>query len=311
MDVTTFDALSNVEYRKHSIYRFTDQIWKIVQFYDDRQRTGPGPIENRHTYDEKLASSMSRSKRCILEDALCNPWDYFVTLTISPEHDRGDLVGWRKTFLQWLRDRRKRGSDIAYLLIPERHEDGSWHAHGLLRGVPDTEIESFYTMRKRGEKVPTFLVKGDYFNWIPYSDKFGFCSLGKIDKPIAASFYCTKYITKDNSRLVNEKGCHLYFHSRPLLRPEKLTDIYTRSPELERLLTAKHEFCATGFAFPGHKLGWSDFLSLDCSSLDPIDFSDLVPLDDQAAMAEADAYYDFEQMAIEKYSRRCAFGKWI
>ena len=311
MNLTPFSPTSSVDFRKHSIYRFTDEIWKIVQFYDDRERTGPGPIENHQSYDEKLASSMSRSKRCILEDALCNPWDYFVTLTISPEHDRDDLNGWRKTFLQWLRDRRKRGSDISYLLIPERHEDGSWHAHGLLRGIPDTEIESFVAMRKRGVKVPSYLVRAGYLNWIPYGEKFGFCSLGKINRPIAAAFYCTKYVTKDNSRLVSDKGCHLYFHSRPLNRPDKLTDIYTRSPELERLLSQKHDFCATGFAFPGHQLDWADFLSLDTSTIDPIDFSQFVPLEDASAMAEADAYYDFEQLVMEKYARKCNYRRYI
>lgn len=303
MNVTPFPSTELVDFRKHSVYRFTDNIWKIVQFYDDRERSGPGPVENRKSYDEKLPASVSRAKRCILEYALCNHWDYFVTLTISPEHDRDDLQSWLKTFLQWLRDRRKRGSDIKYLLIPERHENGSWHAHGLFAGVPAHEIETFYSMRKRGIKVPNYLVKAGYLNWIPYSEKFGFVSLGKINNPIAAGFYCTKYVTKDNSRMVNELGWHLYFHSRPLLRPDKLVDLYTRSPEIDRLLTAKYEFCATGFVLPRHSVGWADFMALDGSLAEPIDFSYLDPMDDRGAMAESDAYYEYDQLCIDKWSK--------
>ena len=301
MVVTSFIPDSLVEFRKHSVYRFTDNIFKIVQFYDDRERTGPGPIENRKSYDEKLPAAVSRAKRCILEYALCNPWQYFVTLTISSEYDRNDLQGWLKTFLQWLRDRRKAGSQISYLLIPERHEKGTWHAHGLLSGVSDDEIETFKAMRKRGVKVPDKLVMSDYLNWRPYSEKFGFVSLGRLHDPIAAAFYCTKYVTKDNTRMVNDVGCHTYFHSRPLFRPDKLADLYTRSPEIDRLLTRKYEFCATGFAFPRHRLGWADFIALDGSCIEPIDFLYLDPLDNSAAMAEADAVYAWDQMVIDRY----------
>ena len=303
MDVTTYSPDTLLEFRKHSVYRFTDNIWKIVQFYDDRERLGPGPVENRKSYDEKLPAAVSRAKRCILEYALCNQWDYFVTLTISPEYDRNDLQDWLKKFLQWIRDYRKRGYEIKYLLIPERHVKGTWHAHGLICGIPDCDIETFKCMRKRGVKVPTALVNSAYLNWIPYSEKFGFVSLGIIKNPISAAFYCTKYVTKDNTRTVNEVGCHTYFHSRPLLRPDQLVDLYTRSPEIDRLLTGKYEFCACGFAFPSHGLGWADWMALDGSSIDPIDFSYLDPIDDPAAVLEADSYYAFDQMVIDRFCK--------
>lgn len=301
MKITSYGDAVPVEWRKHSVYRFTDNIWKIVQFYDDRERHGPGPRENQKTYEEKLPASISRAKRVILELALCNPWDYFVTLTISPDSDRKNLKAWLEKFLQWLRDQRKKGQELSYVLIPERHEDGSWHAHGLLRGVRDVDVESFSAMRKRGVKVPTKLVKGGYLNWTPYYEKFGFVSLGKIKDPVACAFYCTKYVTKDNSRMVNDVGWHLYRASRPLLRPEHLTDLYTRSPEIDQLLTGKYEFCAVGFALPKHDVSWADFVALDDS---PIDFSSMNPLDAYAdAKLEAEQFYEYEQMALNYWSR--------
>lgn len=301
MKLTPYGAHAPIDFRKHAVYRFTDQIWKIVQFYDDRERHGPGPCENHKSYEEKLPASISRAKRVILELALCNPWDYFVTLTISSDSDRTNLRQWLETFLQWLRDQRKKGQELAYVLIPERHEDGSWHAHGLLYGVRPEDVESFYSMRKRGVKVPTKLVKGGYYNWTPYGEKFGYVSLGKIKNPVACAFYCTKYVTKDNSRLVNDVGWHLYRASRGLLRPEQAFEMYTRSPEIDRLLTGKYEFCSVGFALPRHDISWADFVALqdydiDFSALDPLD-----PCDD--AMIEAERYYEYEQIALEYWSK--------
>ena len=301
MKITPYGPYDLVEQRKHTVYRFTDNIWKIVQFYDDQERLGPGPAVKHKSYDEKLPASISRAKRVILELALCNPWDYFVTLTISSDSDRTNLQGWLDSFLQWLRDQRKKGQDLAYVLIPEQHLDGSWHAHGLLKGVRDADVESFYSMRKRGVKVPSKLVKGGYLNWIPYGEKFGFVSLGRIKDPVACAFYCTKYVTKDNSRLVSDVGWHLYRSSRGLLRPDKMFDLYTRSPDIDRLLTGKYEFCSVGFALPRHDIDWADFVSLDEG---PVDFCSMDPLDSYAdAMSEAERYIEYEQIALDYWGR--------
>lgn len=301
MKLTSYGAGELIDLRKHSVYRFTDNIWKIVQFYDDRDRHGPGPRENHKTYDEKLPASISRTKRVVLELALCNPWDYFVTLTIAPDHDRDHLKAIFPVILQWLRDQRKKGQKLDYLLIPERHKNGSWHFHGFLHGVRESDLESFRAIRKRGNELPPKLVKGNYLNWTPYSQKFGFCSLGNIRDPVACAFYITKYITKDNTMLVDEVGLHKYSASRPLLRPERFCEMYTRSPEIDRLLTGKYEFCSVGFALPKHDVTWADFVDLRD---DPIDFGLMEPLDSyDAAKAEAEGYYEYEQMALAYWSR--------
>lgn len=290
-----------LESRRHIVHRYTESIFKIVQLYDDRERHGPGPREKHKSYQEKLPASISRTKRVILELALCNPWDYFVSLTIAPDHDRDHLMAIFPVILQWLRDQRKKGQQLDYLLIPERHKNGSWHFHGFLHGVRESDLESFRAMRKRGVVLPPKIVKGNYLNWTPYSEKFGFCSLGKMRNPVASAFYCTKYITKENTMLVDEIGLHKYSASRPLLRADKLCEFFNRSPDIDRLLT-HHDFCATGFALPEHGFSWADFVSLDES---PIDFSGFAPLDSfEDAKSEAEQYYEYEQMALDYWSRR-------
>lgn len=94
-------CVSPGEDRSHSVYRYTDQIYKVVQWYTVRGHFGPGPAENR---------------------------------------------------------------------------------------------------------LPRKLINSEYMNWTAYMEKFGFCSFGRINNPVAAGFYITKYITKDNDRMVQDVG---------------------------------------------------------------------------------------------------------
>lgn len=295
------------EDRDHTVWRYTDQIYKIVQFPTVRLRFGPGPKAEQKHYDKKLESSLSRAQRVILEKALCNKWDWFCTFTIAEEKaDRKDLAAWWERFSQWLRDKRKQGNDIRYLIIPERHEDGSWHAHGLLSGIPADELISFRQMDKdgyrsaEGHRLPYKIRKAGYMNWIAYQEKFGFCSLGKLRNPVAAGFYVTKYMTKEHDRMVSDVGLHTYYVSRGLASATKHVDFYGRDPWIDKLLVNKYEWCSTGMTHVHHDLDWTFLLEYS-------DFDQFQPLDFQAvaehsvyddAAAEADSYFDFEQLVL-------------
>lgn len=295
------------EDRSHSVYRYTDQIYKVVQFYQVRQFLGPGPAESQKHYDKKLESSVSRTKRVILEKALCNPWEWFCTFTIAESKmDRNDLVAWRDSFTQWMRDQRKKGFPIQYLIVPERHQDGSWHAHGLFSGLPESELISFKEMDKRGyrsangRRLPPKLRFSNYKNWTAYQDKFGFCSFGKIVNPVAAGFYITKYITKDNDRMVQDVGLHSYYASRGLQGATKHVDFFGRDPAIDRLLVNKYDFCATGMTHVKDNCDWTfcqEFVSF--GDLEPLEFCSGLENEKSAPELEADEYYKFEQIALK------------
>ena len=299
-------CISPGEDRPHSVYRYTDQIYKIVQFYSVYPHLGPGPKETQKHHEKKLDSSISRTKRVILEKALCNSWDWFCTFTISPDkYDRQNLVAWRDSFTQWMRDQRKKGLPIRYLIVPEQHKDGSWHAHGLFSGLTETDLITFKEMDKQGyrtpdgRRLPPKLIKSGYFNWMPYMEKFGFCSFGKISNPVAAGFYITKYITKDNDRMVKEVGLHSYYASRGLLGAEKHVDFYGRFPEIDQFLVNEYDFCRTGMTHLVHGLDWSfclDYMSFP-EVMEPLGFQ--AQEEKTAPELEADAYYDFEQLAFK------------
>lgn len=293
--------------RDHAVWRYTDKIYKVVQFYSVRLRYGPGDKAQQKHYDEKLSSSISRAQRVILEKALCNDWEWFCTFTISDEKaDRKDLAAWWSKFSQWLRDQRKKGHNIRYLLVPERHENGAWHAHGLIAGVPENELISFRKMDKQGyrspdgRRLPWKLRKNNYYNWTAYQEKFGFCSFGKLRNPVAAGFYITKYITKEKDRMVQDVGLHTYYVSRGLAGATKHVDFYGRDPFIDSLLQNKYDFCATGMTHVKHHLDWTFCLDLvDSSILEPLDLAAVASAGEvDPALQEADDYYQFEQMMI-------------
>lgn len=303
MTVSGSDFTSPVEYRPHTLYRYTDQVFKIVQFYKVRlPRFGIEKKESQH-YDFKLDASLSRSRRVLLELALCNRWDYFCTFTQDKAlRDRVDLKKFHSDLTQFIRDQRKKGFPIKFVFVPELHEDGtSWHVHGLLTGVPSDQLISFAEMDRRGyrtpagRRLPLRLRNSSFMNWTAYQSKFGFCSLGKIRNPVASGFYITKYITKESDRMVREVGLQSYWPSRNgLLKAEKHLDFYGRDPSIDALLTNKYEFCKTGMTFPVHGLDWS-------FGSEFIDFYDLAPLDisDFEIMEEVEEVEAFDQLIME------------
>lgn len=164
--------------------------------------------ENRGKVNyEKLSNNISRAKSSVLEISLCNPWDYFVTLTLDKnKYDRYNLNGYVKDLGQFIRDQRKKyNTDIKYLLIPEQHRDGAWHIHGFLYGLKSKMLkENAY----------------GYLDWIDYTCKFGYCSIDKIKDKNKASSYITKYISKDFSKGVLKLNAKMYYCSRGLKRAE-------------------------------------------------------------------------------------------
>lgn len=159
-------------------------------------------------YYNRYSNSISRTKNKIFEYCYCNDFDYFVTLTINPsKYDRFNLSKYYKDFSQFIRDYRKKYNiDIQYLFVPELHKDGSWHMHGLIKGIPLNHL----TINCNG-----------FLDWEAYRNKFGFISLDKIQNKEACSIYMTKYITKDFFKNIKlNKGNKLYYCSRGLKTSE-------------------------------------------------------------------------------------------
>lgn len=228
----------------YTIHQYTEEIYKVICFKGVRD---PEKVllrdrsEDRHN-DTKLDSNFSRARSMVLQYALCNPWEYFFTGTLDQaKFDRYDLDTYSARLMQFIRDKRKKyAAKFQVLLVPEQHKDGAWHIHGLVHDLPETALAPFTP------PTPRHLIENGFLNWPDYMEKFGFCSLAPIRDPVATAFYITKYVSKDLSRRAGDLGKHLYFHSRPLRKAEKASEVYLYNPELEDYCTADFDFCKTG-----------------------------------------------------------------
>ena len=179
---------------------------------------------NRNKNDEKLDNNISRTKSKIFEYALCNDFEYFVTLTLDKSKiDREDINNYIKKLGQYIRDIRKStGQKIQYLLIPEKHKDNkNWHMHGLIKGLQDLrryDVSENIPKRMKDKILKYREDNLSLYEWPGYSKRFGFNCIEPIRNKDACSRYITKYISKnvDNDMGVTEKNKKKYYCSRGL-----------------------------------------------------------------------------------------------
>lgn len=220
-DVATLKKYTDNYYRI-TIHRILRRSGYEAEDGEDNHRGGK---KNTAETEEKMQASLSRTRSKIFELAICNEWEYFVTLTLNPEyHDRNDLNSYKRKLTTWIKNyNRLHNTNIKYLLIPENHKDGSWHMHGLIKGLPEKHLHEF----SKEEKLPTRILiemgRGHkIYSWPAYAKKFGYITMSLIINAESVSKYITKYITKNmiSTRIgLNE---HLYYCSRGLKRAEMI-----------------------------------------------------------------------------------------
>lgn len=171
----------------------------------------------------KLDNSLSRTRSRVWELAICNSWDYFCTLTLDKEkHNRFDLAKTYSIMAKWFNNLNNRTeANLRYLLMPELHKDGAWHFHGLLQGLPASQITPFTLDDHLPQRLRLMLQAGrQLYNWPAYAQRFGYVTLEGILDPDRCAAYMTKYITKDLQNSSVELNHHLYYCSHGLKRAE-------------------------------------------------------------------------------------------
>lgn len=187
--------------------------------FEDRKFTAKGEAGN----DTKLYNNIVRARSRIFELALCNPWEWFVTLTLDPKkYDRKDLAKFIKDLSQMIRDyRKKNGITVKYLLIPEHHKDGCWHLHGLFMGLPEERLCKFQANQHLPVRILERIEQGvPVYTWVDYAVRFGYCVFEPVKNPTAVSKYITKYITKEMLNTIRELNAHSFYASQNLQRSE-------------------------------------------------------------------------------------------
>ena len=159
--------------------------------------------------EDNKRRSAARAKQNIYDICRNENWDWFVTLTLNPEKvDRYNYNECSKKVSQWLKNCRKKCPDLKYIIVPEMHDDGAFHFHGLLANIENLVITcSGHKAKKTGDII---------YNLDSY--RFGWSTMTKVKNNDAVIKYMTKYITKELIGMV--KGKKKYWVSRNVERPK-------------------------------------------------------------------------------------------
>lgn len=202
----------------------------------------PEPEQDEDRPSVKFDSALSRAKNMVRELALCNRWEYFVTLTFDDRWDRYSLKDRLKEFLQWIQNCNKSGASIRYLLVPEFHQDGAVHFHALMSGIePSPRPFNWPESVNRKED-------GSYYDiWKDYSDRYGYSAVEPVNDPVAVGFYVSKYITKSLAESSEFVGVHTYYRSRGLQRALEVGSLYHECWALDKACKFSNSFYKFGF----------------------------------------------------------------
>lgn len=163
------------------------------------------PIKTKevdYNSDEVKRCSLSRTKKNIRELALCNSFEYFATITISSQKsDRYSLSDCQENLKKILHKIKRNNKDFGYLIITEKHKDGAFHFHGLIKGISD-----LYTN------------DNGYLCSQIFTNELGYNSFSPIKSYEKCCNYICKYITKD---CIKNTHNQIYISSRGLKKSIK------------------------------------------------------------------------------------------
>lgn len=202
-------------------YPLNDKPYKHILLYGGRG-CSHAPVE-RSESPERLPESLSRSRRLVRDYILCNPFDYFCTFTFDGGRvDRYNYKECASKLTKFFNNfRNRKAPDFRYIVIPEFHEDGAIHFHGMVSGLPKDEFEVPDKIPKRvGKQVLLVPNTQQYVRWKSY--KLGFFSCSLIKNYPASANYVSKYITKDLMEI--PPGQKIVLHSTGLHKPELIFD---------------------------------------------------------------------------------------
>lgn len=230
--VATMEYSRTFDYNVGILKQYTEDFIKLIRFPKLRQSGWEETKPKKKSIDEptldentRLENSISRSKSKVFELALCNEWQYMVTVTQDEKkRDRYNLSSLKKSHGDVIRNHNAyHDTDIRYLTVPEPHKDGAWHMHGLYMGIPDSELTPYTLDMKLPHSIRKKLLAGkQVYNWSLLSERFGWVVVEPIESRKGCAGYISKYITKELAKSKVKFNEHLYYCSRGLKRAKVL-----------------------------------------------------------------------------------------
>lgn len=133
---------NDVYQTKYFMYQYNDTNFRILKQKSCRNKGFELIDKAKEVFhvdkEECERISLSRSKRFIREICLCNNFTHFVTLTINKDYcNRYDIdvaqEHLKNILHNYQRICKRSGEDFKYILITEKHKDGAFHFHGLMK----------------------------------------------------------------------------------------------------------------------------------------------------------------------------------
>lgn len=171
--------------------------------------------DNKKNKEDNIKRSIRRTKQQIYDICQSNEWEYFYTITLDKQKiDRYNYDILSKKVSQRLKNICKK-YDFKYILVPERHKDGAFHFHGLIKG--DIKLIDSGKRTKAGDII---------YNWENWN--LGYSTVTEVKSQKKVAGYITKYITKELVELT--KGRKRYWCSKGLNKPEE-KNLYIKNYE--------------------------------------------------------------------------------
>jgi len=211
------DVLSNARVKK---YPTSDvlQIANVPIFrrpgFEERERPYAVPAKGGARDPERaLAVSRARAKAAVRDIAMCNQFTHFFTWTLDPAKiDRYDRDAIKKRVYHFLKNTSHR-KGFSYVCVPELHEDGAIHFHGLC-GLGSVKLVR--AINPHSGKELSDPAGRPVYNMSDWT--LGFSTCVPIDENYERTCnYLTKYLSKGTEKIFGK----WYLSSRALIkRPE-------------------------------------------------------------------------------------------
>lgn len=161
--------------------------------------------------DRRRSARRARSR--IFDLAMCSDLNLFVTLTLDPAKvDRHDMAALTRRMRSWL-DNRVRRKGLAYILVPELHQDGAIHLHGLFNSALPV-VDSGVKHSRQGPDGPEWYSVYNLPDW-----QLGFSTAISLygDRKKAVNYVC-KYVSKCAEK--GKIGGRFYYSGGALREPD-------------------------------------------------------------------------------------------
>ena len=204
---------------------FREPGWELSDKWDKEPRPASEQSERAGEAEDR-ERARRRARAAVADLGRSNAFTHFVTLTLDASKiNRYDEAITREELRRWLSHQVQRRG-LLYVLVPERHQDGAIHFHGLINNV--FQLVDSGTIKLPGQKKPrrprsaaqraAWLENGGHICYNIPAWPYGFTTVyelyGEYRKAVG---YVCKYIGKDSEKI----GGRYYFSGGDLRRPEK------------------------------------------------------------------------------------------